>query len=129
VSPLSFLRLCVDTCQESFGKAGSGSAGEQKPIRTLVANEQGAKVLPVSFWECVTANNELLKFGDLEFNPGAAASTAFRRLSLVFWQPAPRDQTAAQPGVAPLCCREVRQRAGCSRELFKAAWLGVCALR
>jgi hypothetical protein len=53
------------------------SAGEPKPVRTIVADQQGAEVFPASFGQCVSADNELLRLRDLEFDPGTAAPTVF----------------------------------------------------
>ena len=70
------LQLCVNTCQEFLGKAGPDPAREHEPIRTLVADEQGPEVFPISFRQRVPAYNELLRFSDLEFDPGAAGPAA-----------------------------------------------------
>jgi hypothetical protein len=43
----------------------------------LVANEQGAKVFPASFGQRVAADNELLSFGQLDYDPGTTSTAAF----------------------------------------------------
>ena len=61
------LQLCVDTCQELFGKARADSACEQKSLRTLVADEQGAKVFLIPSWERITADDEFLRLREEGF--------------------------------------------------------------
>jgi hypothetical protein len=51
------LQLRVNACQEFFGKAGSDSAGKQKRVRTLVADEQGVEVFPGAFGQGVGADH------------------------------------------------------------------------
>jgi hypothetical protein len=70
------LQLCVDGCQAFFGKAGPDSAGKHKPVRTIVANQQRAKVFPASFRESVPADYELLGLGDLVLDPGTTTPAA-----------------------------------------------------
>ena len=70
------MQLCVDARQEFLGKAAPDSAGEHESVGTMVANQHGSEVSAASL-KCVTADNELLRFGDFEFDPGAAPLTAF----------------------------------------------------
>ena len=42
----------------------------------MIAKEQGAEISPVSFRQRVAADNKFLRFGDLEFDPGATAPAA-----------------------------------------------------
>jgi hypothetical protein len=44
----------------------------------VVADKQGSEIFPVSFRQRVAADNELLGFGDLEFDPGTAAPAECR---------------------------------------------------
>jgi hypothetical protein len=55
---LEFLQLPVDARQEVFGKAGPNSAGEHKSVRTIVADQQRAKVFPASFRQRKAADNK-----------------------------------------------------------------------
>jgi hypothetical protein len=79
------LQLCVDGCQAFFGKAGPDSAGKHKPVRTIVADQQRARVFPTSFRQRITADNELLGLSDLVFDPGTAAPAAFVDSDILIW--------------------------------------------
>ena len=56
------------------GKAGPDSTN---PFRTIVPDEQGAEIFPVTFGQRVAADHERLGLGDFDFDPGAAAPAAF----------------------------------------------------
>jgi hypothetical protein len=71
------LQLRIDARQEFLRKTGPDSAGKHEPLRTLVADKQGSEIFPVSFRQRIATDNELLGFGDLEFDPRTAAPTAF----------------------------------------------------
>ena len=69
VARLSFCN-CASILARSFslfGKARADSAGEQKSLRTLVADEQGAKVFLIPFWERITADDEFLRLREEGF--------------------------------------------------------------
>jgi len=72
-----FLQLCVDVRQKFLRKAAHNSAGEQKPSRTLVADEEGAKVSPAAFGWGVAADHKFLCSRQFDFDPGAAAPAGF----------------------------------------------------
>ena len=71
---LDLLHALVQGRQGSFGKSGPDSAGEQETARTLVADKQGAKVFATAFWRGVASDHKLLLRGQLDLDPGAAAS-------------------------------------------------------
>ena len=71
------MQLCVDARQEFLGKAAPDSAGEHESVGTVVANKQGSEVFAASLRQCATADDELLRFDDFEFDPAAAPLTAF----------------------------------------------------
>jgi len=43
----------------------------------VVADKEGSEIFAPAFRERITADNEFLRLGDLEFNPGTTAPTAF----------------------------------------------------
>jgi hypothetical protein len=69
------LEAIVQSLQSSFGKAGTNSTGEKEAFGPVVTHKQSAKVFAAAFWWGVTADDELLLLGQLDFDPGAAAST------------------------------------------------------
>jgi hypothetical protein len=55
----------------------------------VVADKEGPEIFAPAFRERIIADNEFLRFGNLEFDPSPAAFDRFRRMNLVFWRPAP----------------------------------------
>jgi len=69
---------CASILGKSFSeKPGPYSAGEHEPVWSMVADQQGTKMAPASFRQCIAADNEFLRLGDLEFDPGTATPAAF----------------------------------------------------
>ena len=50
------------------------SAGEQVAVRALLTDKQRAEVLAAAFRPSIAANHKLLLLGQLDLDPGAAAS-------------------------------------------------------
>jgi hypothetical protein len=74
---LDFLHALVERGQYFFGETSPDSAGEEKSVWTVIADQQGTEIFAATFWWCVPADDELLLQGEFYFDPGAAALAGF----------------------------------------------------
>ena len=67
------LQAIIEGLQSSFGKAGTNSTGEKESFRPVITDKQSAKVFAAAFRRGITADDELLLLGKLDFDPGSGA--------------------------------------------------------